>query len=78
VLRRTQPDRPRTFRTPLVPLVPILGIVTSLFLMILGSQIITWIFFAGWLAIGLAIYFLYGYRNSEERRAAMAAHEIPK
>jgi APA family basic amino acid/polyamine antiporter len=75
VLRRTQPDRPRTFRTPLVPLVPILGIVTSLFLMILGSQIITWIFFAGWLAIGLAIYFLYGYRNSEERKAAMAANK---
>jgi basic amino acid/polyamine antiporter, APA family len=69
VLRRTQPDRQRSFRTPLVPLVPILGVVSSLFLMILGSQIITWIFFAGWLVVGLAIYFLYGYRHSEERKA---------
>ena len=69
VLRRTQPDRPRTFRTPLVPFVPVLGVVTSLFLMVLGSQVITWIFFAGWLALGLAIYFLYGHRHSEERRA---------
>ncbi len=74
VLRRTQPDRPRSFRTPLVPAVPILGVVTSLFLMLLGSQIITWIFFAAWLAIGLAIYFLYGYRHSEERKAAAAAN----
>ncbi|MBV8163670.1 MAG: amino acid permease [Candidatus Eremiobacteraeota bacterium] len=69
VLRRTQPDRPRTFRTPLVPLVPILGVVTSLFLMVLGSQVITWIFFAGWLVVGLAIYFVYGHRHSEERKA---------
>jgi APA family basic amino acid/polyamine antiporter len=72
VLRRTQPDRPRTFRTPLVPFVPLLGIVTSLFLMIFGSQIITWMFFGGWMLLGLAIYFLYGYRNSEERKAAAA------
>ena len=27
VLRRKQPDRPRSFRVPLVPLVPILSIV---------------------------------------------------
>ncbi|HEV2038144.1 MAG TPA: amino acid permease, partial [Candidatus Eremiobacteraceae bacterium] len=74
ILRRTQPDRLRTFRTPLVPLVPVLGIVTSLFLMILGSQIITWLFFAGWMALGLAIYFLYGYRHSEERKAGAAAN----
>ncbi|MDQ6768313.1 MAG: amino acid permease [Candidatus Eremiobacteraeota bacterium] len=74
ILRRTQPDRPRTFRTPLVPLVPVLGIVTSLFLMILGSQIITWLFFAGWMALGLAVYFLYGYQHSEERKAAASAN----
>ena len=74
VLRRTQPNRPRLFRTPLVPLVPLLGIVTSLFLMIFGSQRITWIFFGGWLALGLAIYFLYGYRHSEERKAAAASN----
>lgn len=69
VLRRTQPNRPRTFRVPFVPVLPILGVVTALFLMILGSQIITWIFFAGWLVLGLAIYFAYGYWHSEERLA---------
>lgn len=74
VLRRTQPDRPRLFRTPLVPLVPLLGIVTSLFLMILGSQLITWVFFGAWLALGLGVYFLYGYRHSEERKAAQVAN----
>jgi basic amino acid/polyamine antiporter, APA family len=72
VLRRTQPERQRLFRTPLVPLVPLLGIVTSLFLMIFGSQKITWLFFGGWMALGLAIYFLYGYKHSEERKAAAA------
>jgi basic amino acid/polyamine antiporter, APA family len=74
VLRRTQPERPRLFRTPLVPLVPLLGIGTSLFLMLFGSQLITWMFFGGWLLLGLAIYFLYGYRNSEERKAAQTAN----
>src|ERR1700680_4603138 len=77
VLRRTEPDRPRLFRTPLVPLVPLLGIVTSLFLMIFGSQKITWLFFGGWLLLGLAIYFLYGYRHSEERKAAAAMNAKP-
>jgi basic amino acid/polyamine antiporter, APA family len=33
VLRKTQPDRPRSFRVPLVPLVPILSIVCCLVLM---------------------------------------------
>ena len=73
VLRKTQPDLPRNFRTPLVPLVPILGVVTSLFLMIFGSQLITWLFFGGWLLLGLAIYLIYGYRHSEERKAALAS-----
>ncbi len=73
VLRRTQPERPRLFRTPLVPFVPVAGILTSLFLMIFGSQTITWIFFGLWMGLGLVIYFLYGYRHSEERKAAASA-----
>jgi APA family basic amino acid/polyamine antiporter len=74
VLRKTQPDRPRSFRVPLVPFVPILAIVTALFLVFWGSQTITREYFGVWLLIGLAIYFLYGYRNSEERKAATAAN----
>jgi APA family basic amino acid/polyamine antiporter len=63
VLRKTQPDIPRAFKTPLVPLVPILGIVTCLVLMF-SLPLDTWIRLFVWLAIGLVIYFSYGKKNS--------------
>ena len=63
VLRKTQPDRPRSFRTPLVPLVPILSIACCVLLMA-GLPLLTWIRFFVWLAIGLVIYFLFGRRHS--------------
>jgi APA family basic amino acid/polyamine antiporter len=63
VLRRTRPEVPRPFRTPLVPLVPILGILSNLTLMIyLGWE--NWARLIIWLAIGLTIYTLYGRRHS--------------
>ncbi|PZR62820.1 MAG: amino acid permease [Candidatus Eremiobacter antarcticus] len=77
VLRRTQPNRPRGFRTPLVPFVPLAGIITSLFLVFFGSQPLTRMIFGVWLLVGLAIYFGYGYRHSEERRAANAGTARP-
>lgn len=63
VLRKTQPDLPRSFRVPWVPLVPILA---ALFCLILMFQLplITWIRFVVWLVIGLIIYFGYGIRHS--------------
>ena len=63
VLRRTQPNLPRAFKTPLVPLVPVLGILSCLGLM-LGLPFDTWMRLFVWLAIGLVIYFVYGKRNS--------------
>ena len=63
VLRRTQPERPRSFRTPWVPLVPILSIGCCLLLMA-GLPLLTWIRFFIWLAIGLVIYFVFGRRHS--------------
>ena len=64
VLRRTQPDRPRGFKVPLVPLFPIISIVLCGGLMT-GLTVKTWIRFFGWLAIGLIVYFLYSRRRSE-------------
>jgi basic amino acid/polyamine antiporter, APA family len=67
VLRRTRPDLPRTFRVPLVPFVPLLGAALVLYLM-LDLPGFTWARFFIWMAIGLLIYFIYGYRNSRLRR----------
>jgi len=72
VLRRTQPDRVRRFRAPLVPLVPGLGILLSLALAGYGSGPVVWVRFVIWLVFGLAIYFGYGYWHSEARKAALA------
>jgi APA family basic amino acid/polyamine antiporter len=63
VLRRHQPDRPRSFRVPFVPLVPMLSIGCCLLLM-MGLPLITWIRFFVWLAIGLGIYAAFGSRHS--------------
>ncbi len=67
ILRRTDPGRRRPFRVPLVPLVPLLGVLMC-FALMLSLPILTWIRFFVWLALGLAIYFLYGIRNSRLQR----------
>jgi APA family basic amino acid/polyamine antiporter len=66
VLRYTQPDLPRPFRTPLVPFVPALGILSCIYLMT-GLPRDTWIRLIVWMAIGLVIYFSYGIRKSRQR-----------
>jgi APA family basic amino acid/polyamine antiporter len=66
VLRRREPDRPRAFRTPFVPFVPVLGVLSCAYLM-LGLPWITWLRFALWLLVGLAIYFSYGFSRSRLR-----------
>jgi APA family basic amino acid/polyamine antiporter len=63
ILKRTNPDAPRAFRTPFMPWVPILGILTCGYLMAsLGAS--TWLRLAIWLAIGMVIYFGYGKSHS--------------
>ncbi|MCY0857512.1 amino acid permease [Cupriavidus sp. D39] len=63
VLRKTRPDLPRAFRCPGVPVVPLLSVGFCVFLMV-HLQALTWAAFLAWLAIGLAIYFLYARRNA--------------
>jgi APA family basic amino acid/polyamine antiporter len=64
VLRKTNPDAPRAFKTPLVPLVPVLGIFTCLFMMVF-LPLDTWIRLIVWMMIGLDIYLGYGmYKSS--------------
>jgi APA family basic amino acid/polyamine antiporter len=66
VLRYTHPKLPRAFKTPLVPIVPILGAAVSL-LQMLALPRDTWIRLIVWMAIGLVLYFSYGYRHSLAR-----------
>jgi APA family basic amino acid/polyamine antiporter len=64
MLRRTDPDQPRPFRTPWVPLVPILGVLFNGYMMYrLGW--INWARLIIWLAIGLVVYFTYGRKHSK-------------
>ena len=63
VLRSTNPDQARPFRTPLVPVVPILGILFNGYMMYkLGW--INWARLILWLIIGLVIYFTYSRHHS--------------
>jgi APA family basic amino acid/polyamine antiporter len=71
-MRRTNPDAPRSFRTPWVPLVPILGIVTCL-VMMASLPIETWIRLYIWLVAGLLIYYFYGQNHSKLRRSEAAS-----
>ena len=69
IMRRTNPDAERPFRVPFFPVVPILGILSCLLLM-LSLPAENWYRLFGWLALGLVIYFGYGYKHSELRRRA--------
>jgi APA family basic amino acid/polyamine antiporter len=66
ILRRREPDRPRSFKVPLVPWIPLLGIAACLYLM-MGLPWITWLRFAGWLIVGMMVYRSYGYKHSKLR-----------
>ena len=68
VLRKKQPDRPRSFRCPLVPWLPAFSIVCCVVLM-MGLPIRTWLRFFLWLIIGLVIYFMFGKKRSALAKA---------
>jgi APA family basic amino acid/polyamine antiporter len=69
ILRRTRPDMPRPYRVPWSPFLPILGVLFAVYLMT-DLPIDTWIRFVVWLAIGIIIYFTYGYKHSRVGREA--------
>jgi APA family basic amino acid/polyamine antiporter len=71
VLRYTEPGRHRPFRVPFVWPVSLLSAAGCLFIM-RGLPRTAWERFGLWLLLGLAIYFLYGYRHSKLRTAGPA------
>jgi APA family basic amino acid/polyamine antiporter len=68
ILRRTQPNLRRAFRTPLVPVVPILAVLACLYLMV-SLPIATWWRFVIWMVLGLLVYFLYSVHASRLGRS---------
>ena len=67
MLRHTNPDQPRPFRTPWVPVVPILGIIFNGYMMYqLGW--INWARLIIWLGIGMIVYFTYSRHHSRVQR----------
>lgn len=63
VLRITQPDLHRPFKTPLNPVLPLFGAASCAALMAFLPAL-TWYRFLIWLSVGLLIYFGYSYRHS--------------
>ena len=67
-LRRTQPERKRGFKVPLVPIFPLISVILCGGLMT-GLTVMTWIRFFVWLGIGLLIYIFYSRHRSEFAKA---------
>ncbi len=64
LLRRSDPNTARPFKTPLVPLVPILGaLICAAMLFSLDSTTLKTAM--GWMAVGLVIYFGYSRHHSK-------------
>jgi APA family basic amino acid/polyamine antiporter len=75
VLRRTDPDRKRPFRTPAVMVVAPLAAIGCVYLFFsLSTE--TKLMFVAWAAIGLVVYFLYGYRKSHVGRGIIDTPEL--
>jgi amino acid transporter len=53
-------------------LIPLLGVATCLYLLT-GMTLNNWLWFGGWLLLGLVFYFLYGYKNSKLAKGNSAA-----
>lgn len=63
LLRHTRPEMERPFRVPFSPVLPIISALACLYLS-LNLSIETWLRFAVWFALGLAVYFGYGRRHA--------------
>jgi basic amino acid/polyamine antiporter, APA family len=76
VLRYSDPDRPRPFRVKALPVIAITGALACLYTM-KGLPTSAWQRFGVWLLLGLALYFMYGFRHSTLRRGAPPAPVTP-
>jgi basic amino acid/polyamine antiporter, APA family len=75
VLRRTDPNRARPFRTPLVMVTAPISIIGCVYLFFSLSAITIQLFF-GWAAVGLVVYYLYSRSRSHVGRGLDEVHEL--
>ncbi len=73
VLRRKYPEIPRKYKVPLYPIVPILGFILNIFLALyqFNFQPLAWYVTAGWIAVGLLLYY-----SVFEKRAAVVEPQV--
>jgi basic amino acid/polyamine antiporter, APA family len=76
-LRRQRPELERPFKVPFVPFLPALSAVVSFGLMA-SLPAATWLRLVIWMAIGIVLYFGYGYRHSELRSRERRATASPR
>jgi APA family basic amino acid/polyamine antiporter len=69
VLRKSKPDIHRPFKTPWVPFVPIMGALIC-FVQMAALPLDTWLRLIIWMALGFAIYFIYGVKHSKARKSS--------
>lgn len=67
ILRKSEPNAVRAFKTPWVPFVPILGALVCLLQMV-SLPFDTWFRLILWMLIGFVIYFTYGRKHSIARK----------
>lgn len=60
------------FSVPCVPWIPGISVLINIYLMTM-LDVMTWIRFAVWIALGLVIYFCYGLWNSNEKDLSPAS-----
>ncbi len=70
-LRRIDPERPRPFRVPALPVVSLLGAAACLYVILGLPPAAKWRFLI-WLAVGIALYFAYGFQHSHLRALGKA------
>ena len=72
ILRKTQPDAIRPFRTPYVPFVPLLGALICIAqIVVLPGE--TWARLSIWVLLGTIIYIFYGRRHSNLKKKRNSA-----
>jgi APA family basic amino acid/polyamine antiporter len=63
ILRYTNPELPRPFKTPFMPYIPILGVISCAYL-IINLPWVTMLRFLIWMAVGMVVFFVWSRKHS--------------